>query len=189
MIHAIIFDMDGLLIDTEPYHTASWQRAAREMGYDMEMETAYQLRSLAGEFAGPMMKDIYGKDFHFEELHQRKRKIMDELLADSPIKEKRGAKELLGWLSSRGWKRAVATATRQEKANEYLEACKRIGEKPENCLALEDSPNGAWAGVRAGCKTIMVPDLTPVLPELKDKIWKEAADLLEVKQILGSLVS
>lgn len=209
MIKAIIFDMDGLLIDTEKYHTACWIAAAREQGFEMTMETALKLRSLGAEFAEPMLQEEFGEELDYEKLRLIKRTLMEKRLYETPAELKKGAVELLSWLSGQNCKKAVATATRREKAEEclkstglwsyfdavlsvtgvahgkpmpdvYLEACKKLEEAPENCLALEDSPNGAWSAVRAGCRTVMIPDLTPVPEELKGKLFGEAGSLLDL---------
>lgn len=209
MIKAVIFDMDGLLIDTEKHHTACWIEAAREQGFEMTMETALKLRSLGAEFAAPMLQEEFGEGLDYEKLRLIKRSLMDKRLYEIPVKLKKGAIELLSWLSEQNCKKAVATATRREKAEEclkstglwsyfdevlsvtgvahgkpmpdvYLEACKKLGEAPENCLALEDSPNGAWSAVRAGCKTVMIPDLTPVPEDLKGRLFGEAESLLNM---------
>lgn len=214
MIKAVIFDMDGLLIDTEKYHTACWIEAAREQGYEMTMETALKLRSLGAEYAAPMLKEEFGEGLNYEKLKAVKRNLMDRKLSEISVELKKGALELLSWLSGQNCKKAVATATRREKAEEclkstglwsyfdavlsvtgvkhgkpmpdvYLEACKRLGEAPEDCLALEDSPNGAWSAVRAGCKTVMIPDLTPVPKELKDSLSGEAESLLDIIDIIS----
>ena len=69
----------------------------------------------------------------------------------------------------------------------YLYACEKIGEKPENCLALEDSDNGALAAYRAGCKVVMVKDLADPLPETARFLTGTAENLLEVIPILKQL--
>jgi HAD superfamily hydrolase (TIGR01509 family) len=212
-IKAMIFDMDGLLLDTEKHHTRCWREAAKEQGFMMSVDTSLKLRSLAAEYAKPMLLEQFGETLDYERLKREKRKRMDQVLSEHPLEVKEGARELLTFLSDKKCKKAVATATRKEKAEQflkttglweyfdevlsvtgvehgkpmpdiYLEVCRMLGEKPEECVALEDSPNGALAAVRAGCRTILVPDLTPAPQDLKEYLWKEANSLKEVMELI-----
>ena len=70
MIRAVIFDMDGILLDTEKIYCHFWMEAGREAGYDWKMEHSLMLRSMAPEFAEPMMKEVFGQDFDYAEQAQ-----------------------------------------------------------------------------------------------------------------------
>ena len=69
---AVLFDMDGILIDTEKYLTVYKQKAMREAGYRLDLETAYKFRSCASVFAREQMKGIFGEDFPYDELRRRR---------------------------------------------------------------------------------------------------------------------
>ena len=132
------------------------------------------------------------------------------------VEKKPGAEALLQWLTEHGYKKAVATATDMERTCKYLKeigileqfdqivcapsvphgkpmpdvylhACAQIGEKPEHCLALEDSDNGALSAYRAGCKVVMVPDLAEPLPETMEFLTGIAEDLKKVIPLLEEL--
>jgi HAD superfamily hydrolase (TIGR01509 family) len=213
-IHAVIFDMDGLLIDTEKHLVRCWCQAAREFGFPMEERHALHIRSLAGKFAAPYLQAELGADFDYQRVRQRRKELVAQALAENGLERKKGALELLRWLRENGYRTAVATATDPERAEAYLTqigvrqlldevvcatmvengkpepdvylyACSRIGEQPEHCLALEDSPNGVRSAARAGCKVVMVPDLTPPEPELLPLLSGVAESLDEVIEILG----
>ncbi|MGN1031338.1 MAG: HAD family hydrolase [Butyricicoccaceae bacterium] len=193
MVRAVIFDMDGVLLDTEKHYCRMWMQAAHDMGYpDFTMEHSYHIRSMAPPFAEPYLKGVLGQEFDYYAVREHRRELMDRVLEEQGIEGKPGAAELLDWLNARGIKTAVATATEEKLARErlravgmedkfssivsakdadnvglgkpapdvYLFACSRIGERPEDCIAVEDSPNGVQSASDAGIRTVMVPDQT-----------------------------
>ncbi|MCM1166065.1 MAG: HAD family phosphatase [Lachnospiraceae bacterium] len=195
MIKAVIFDMDGLLLDTEKLLVRFWVRAANEAGFPMEREHALAIRSLHRKFAVPYLKGLFGEGFDYAEIRSRRMELMNEYLAENPLELKRGARELLGFLNGRGIPAAIATATDLERTRDYLTrvgifgcfdrivcatmveegkpkpdiyiyAARELGLEPRECMALEDSPNGVRSAAAAGCVTVMVPDLTPPDGEL-----------------------
>lgn len=216
MINAVIFDMDGLLINTEKYLFRYWKQAASEAGYELSDEQLLGIRSLAAEFAVPKYREMLGEDFDYHAIRNRRKELMDAHLEKYGVEKKPGAEVLLQWLTEHGYKKAVATATDMERTQKYLSeigileqfdqivcapsvphgkpmpdvylhACAKIGEKPEHCVALEDSDNGALSAYRAGCKVIMVPDLAGPLPETKEFLTGVAENLEEVIPLLQKL--
>lgn len=216
MINAVIFDMDGLLIDTEKHLFRYWKQAAAEAGYTLSDEQLLGMRSLAVEFAAPKFRKMMGEGFDYPAVRSRRKELMDAYLQKHGVEKKPGVDVLLQWLTEHGYKKAVATATDMERTQKYLSqigileqfdqivcapsvphgkpmpdvylhACAQIGEKPENCVALEDSDNGALSAYRAGCKVIMVPDLAGPLPETKEFLTGVAANLEEVIPFLQKL--
>ena len=189
MVKAVIFDMDGVLIDTEKYLVKYWCQAAKENGFDMQREHAIAIRSLAGKYAEPYLKDIFGDKFEYEIVRMRRKELMNEQIAKFQIEKKPEVDFILDELTKRGIKAAVATATDEQRAKKYLSqigiyekfnkvvcatmvengkpmpdiyhhVCSVIHEREQDCIAVEDSPNGVLSATRAGIRTIMVPDLT-----------------------------
>ena len=189
MIKAVIFDMDGILIDTEKWLNIYWQQAAKEAGFEVTREDGLAIRSLAGKYAGPYLRGIFGDSFDYEAIRERRKELMREHIAKYGIEKKPGVDDILSYLAEKNIKRAVATATDPERTKQYLTqigiydkfdkivsattvengkpqpdvylyACEQIGEKPEDCIAVEDSPNGILSAYRAGLSVVMVPDLT-----------------------------
>lgn len=216
MVKAVIFDMDGLLLDTEKLLVRFWQEAAREAGFDMTREIALNIRSMHRSFAIPYLKSVLGEDFDYPKIRSRRMELMNEHLEKHGLELKKGAKTLLTYLNENKIPAAVATATDYERAEKYLKetgifgyfdkiicatmvkvgkpkpdiyiyAASELGLEPSECAALEDSPNGVKSAAAAGCKTIMVPDLTEPDEELSRIIAAKAGSLDEVIGILEKI--
>lgn len=209
MVKAVIFDMDGVLIDTEKWLNTYWRQAAAEAGFDMTVEHALAIRSLAGKYAAPYLQEIFGKEFSYWTVRERRKELMKEHIARHGIDKKPGVDEVLDYLRAHGIVTAVATATDPVRAKDYLTkigiydkfdkiicatmvengkpkpdiylyACEQIGMQPEDCVAVEDSPNGVRAAVDAGIRTIMVPDLTQPEGETAEIITAKADTLFDL---------
>ncbi len=189
MIKGAVFDMDGLMTDTEKLYLRYWKEAAADFGYDMQNEHVYAIRSLARKYSIPKLKSFFGENFPTEEVRARRTELINAHIEKYGIDVKKGLFELLDFLSSKGIKLAVATATPRERAlhclekidalryfdavicgdmiesgkpdpDIYLTAARELGLPPEQCAAFEDSPNGIKAAHSAGCHAIMIPDMT-----------------------------
>lgn len=215
MIKAFIFDMDGVLIDTEKLFFIYWRQAARDCGYEMTEEQALSLRSLAGKFAAPLFKEWYGEAADYQACRRRRMELMNEHIAKYGIEKKAGVDELMTYLKQQNLKISLATATDFERATRYLKmldllhyfdkitcatmvengkpypdvylaAVAELGFVPEECVAVEDSPNGVTSAFRAGCKVIMVPDLTQPDEQLQQKLYRKCDSLTAIpKAVFG----
>lgn len=205
--------MDGVLIDTEKHYNAAWCEAARGAGFDFTREHALLLRSLDPNLAAELMKELFGERFDYFAIREVRRKLVAERLEKYGLEKKPGIDALLDFLHEKGIKTAVATATPIAMAYQhldkigvknrfgkivsakqvahgkpapdvYLYACGQIGEKPEDCIAVEDSPNGIKSAYAAGCKPVMVPDLTQPDEELAPMLYGVAKTLADIKQMI-----
>lgn len=215
LIRAVIFDMDGTLIDTEKYYRRFWPMAMAEFGYVMSEEQALAIRSLGRPFAPVRMRQWFGEQLDYEAVRQRRKELMEPFLKREGIERKPGALELLTDLKRRKMVTAVATATDMERTREYLGqvkllpyfdeiisatlvpegkpspdiylyACEKLGLPPGECLAVEDSPNGVLSAYRAGCPVIMVPDQTGP-EELTEYLYACVDSLADITDFLDRL--
>ena len=212
MICAVIFDMDGVLIDTEKHYNAAWCQAATEAGFPFTREHALLLRSCEAKEGEKLMQGIFGPSFDYYAIRERRRELVRERLAQYGLEKKPGVEETLRFLRAKGIKTAVATATALDitkshlttigvcdlfdsivsaknvahgkpEPDVYMYACEQIGERPQDCMAVEDSPNGIMAAYRAGLRTVMVPDLTQPDEELTKYLYacvNSLSDLCEL---------
>ena len=216
MYKAVLFDMDGLVIDTEKHYQKAWIQAAKELGFNMTAKEQLYLRSCTKKYAEPIMQKFFGPDFDYDKVRDRRKEIMDEDLKKFGIEKKPYVDEILDFLKEKGIKRALVTATPENRAREYLKetkledkfdriicadmvenskpdpdvylfACKQVNYKPSDCLALEDSPNGVHSAHSAGVDVIMVPDLSEPDEELSKIILKRAGSLKDVISFLQEL--
>ena len=184
---AVIFDMDGTILDTESVFRTIVFEVCTELGF--EMTDAVHMAMVGGshENTNRLLVESYGVTFPYALFDERCRVIMRER-SHGGVPVKRGARELIGELRERGIPTAVATSSRNPHAQHhlgaaglldlfetvvtrddvvnpkphpepYLTAARRLGVDPLHCLALEDSHSGVRAAHAAGMQTVMVPDL------------------------------
>lgn len=215
-IKAVIFDMDGVIVDTEKLLVKYWCQAANEMGFPMTREQALELRSLSSRYAEPYLKGLFGDSFNYRKVRARRIDLMEDDIDLNGVKIKPGLEELMSYLKEQGYKVAVATATDFDRAVPYLQkarvyemldalccgpqvehgkpdpdiylfAAQKLGVEPEECIAVEDSPNGIKSAYAAGMLTVMVPDLTQPDEELRPMIYRKCDDLLGIIGVLELL--
>lgn len=188
---AAIFDMDGLLLDSERIYGVAWADTAREMGIPLTQEMIHATIGMNAKVSEQYMKGCLGADFDFHTFHEAARHLTYRRLEEEGIPLKPHAAEILQWLTEAGWRLALATSTREHVARHLLQArglmgyfdtlcfgsqvergkpypdifllaARRLGVAPEACVVLEDSPNGIAAAHAAGMTSLWIPDqITP----------------------------
>ena len=174
---------------------------------------ALELRSLGKPFAVQRFREWFGEDFDYAKVRAYRQTLINEFFERDGIPLKPGAVELLEYLRAEGIASALATANAYPKAKMlldriglfpyfdrvicadmvergkpapdiYAHACRELGLPPERTFAVEDSPNGVRSAFAAGCKVIMVPDLTEPDEELSQMLYARASELLDIKNLL-----
>ena len=213
MIQGLIFDMDGLILDTEKLLAKYWMQAAHEAGFPMELHHVLGIRSLAAVFAKPKLQGVFGDSFDYEAIRARRRELTAQHIAAHGIERKPGIIELLDYCKETGIRCAVATATDRERTRDYLSqagiydrfdtfvcgdmvhkgkpdpeiyltASQALGLPPASCMALEDSPNGIRSASAAGCRAVMIPDLSQPEAELKPLLYACVPTLSDVIELI-----
>lgn len=210
----VIFDMDGLLFDTEWPSYLALKEVMEKEGYEFLLEHYKQLIGLTHDHSTRVMQNLYGSDFQYKPLNEAYRKRFNEILDTDGLMIKPGAEQLLDWLDRKGLKKCIASSSSRETIGRYLkkaglesrfdlyvsgqevqfgkphpdiflEACKRADEAPESAIVLEDSLNGLKAAHAANIPCIVVPDLIEPSEEFKEKAFSIVSDLEEVINIIG----
>lgn len=213
MPFAIIFDVDGLLLDTERIAREGWRRAMSERGFTLTDEFYLNLVGRTQLASKPILLTKYGADFPFEEVYADRGQYIITYVRQHGIADRPGARSLLDYLQEKGVRMAVGSASPTDYSIEklaltqlngyfevtvfgdevpnskpapdiFLEAANRLNVPPKNCIVLEDSSAGVCAAHAAGMRVIMVPDLIQVDDELKEIAYAVLPDLYAAQQLL-----
>lgn len=188
VFRAAIFDMDGLLIDSERAISEAWMAGARALGFRLEMADFVRVIGTAAQQSTAMLIEIMGSEQAMRATAAKARSLLPQAGGGPVFPLKTGALALLEALHVAGIPCAVASSSSIAEIRHrlghvdvlryfrsiaggdevahgkpdpalYLLAAERLGVAPEHCIAFEDSENGARAAQAAGVRVVIVPDL------------------------------
>lgn len=194
MLKGAIFDMDGLMFDTEQIWQKNWNKTAAEMGITLPEEFKFNICGTSGKLMNSVIEKYYGVEDGSTIAQKVKNMVHDDLIDFTP--EKPGVHEILEFFKQRGVRMAVASSSTEEvirrnlkntNTEEYIEAivsgssmkngkpapdiflaaAEKLGIDPKECYVFEDAFNGVTAGYNAGCRTIMIPDMSQPTDEIR----------------------
>ena len=212
-IFGVLFDMDGLVLDSEVLYTRFWREAAHALGYPMTEPQSLGMRSLGKKRGQPYLESLFGPGIDYTQLRNERIRRMEAYVAVHGIAPKSGIYELMDFLNENQIPAAIASSSPMESIREHLEkanlldrfqalcsghdipngkpapdiyllAAEKLNLAPENCLALEDSPTGIRSASAAGCLPVMIPDLDQPEPETKELLFARADSLTDIIAIV-----
>lgn len=213
MIKGVIFDMDGVMIDSERQSNYGWKNAAKEKNVEMPMWLIDSFKGAPAKLSKQYFDDYFKGQLDYWETRRRRSDFVHELRKKEGIPVKKGLYELLEYIRLNGLKCAVATSTYRESAyktlsiigvKEYLDgivfgdevengkpapdiflkAASQLNLKPHECIVIEDSINGIKAGYNAKMRVVHVPDTIIINDEIRALTSKVCEDLGQIPAVI-----
>lgn len=210
-MNTVIFDMDGLMFDTESVFIKAWDYAGEKMGIGKAGYMTMKTLGMSIVMSRKIWFDEFGDIYNEDALRKYTKEFLTKYYSENKVPIKKGLYTLLDYLHNKEYKLAVASSSPKlevenhlKSANVfdyfsvivcgdmvnkskpepeiYLKACELLQETPENCYVLEDSRNGLLSAYCAGCKPIMVPDLWQPDEKITGLLFGKFTDLEKVKE-------
>jgi len=208
-IGGAVFDMDGLLFDTERLAFNALKQVAAEWGYSLSWADYLRLVCIPEHEERRILRSLWGDDSPIGEIRKQQEGILNEAAEGDGPPVKSGVRELLALLSSVGIPTGVATQSPSARAKAYVEAAglreafrvviggdeverrkpapdlylraaSLLGVSPKELLVFEDSESGVQAGLSAGCQVVVVPDLAEPPPEVTAQVLARVPSLIDI---------
>ena len=212
----IVFDMDGVLLDSEQLILNIWVYLGEKYHYEGMRDVMLECLGTNNEETRRIVDRTYGPDFPYEDFRKESKEIFQERTKKDGVPLKPGARELLQFLKINGWDIGLASSTSGATVREelqgvglldffqvivsgdmvqeskphpeiYFKACEMLGVNPKEAVAVEDSKNGVRSAAMAGMKVILVPDLMDPDEDTQRLAWKQFADLFDVRRFFTGM--
>ena len=212
-IDAVIFDMDGVIFDSERITRIMWKKAGEEFNVKDVDSTVAEVTGRSFSDTCSYLKEKYGENFPAVEFRTRCSELFHSYADKNGLPFMSEAKETLDYLKQKGYTLALASSTRQAVVERelkqasiydyfktitcgdmvahskpdpeiYIKAAESLGADCHRCIAIEDSPNGIISSYRAGMMSVMVVDQIKPTEELKKILYKLCYSLREVRSFL-----
>lgn len=216
MVSGIIFDMDGVLIDSERQSNEGWLWAAGQLGVDMPIWLIDSFKGAPAELCCKLFDDYYNGVIDYWEAKELRTQHVYKIRETEGIPVKKGVKDIFEYIRNNGLKCAVATSTRRESAEKtlheigvwdyldavvygdevehgkpepdiFLRAAKAIGVNPSEAVVVEDSINGIKAGYAADMRVVHIPDTIAIDDDIRKLTYMVCDDLNGLIDVVESI--
>ncbi len=213
-IKGVLFDMDGVIFDTEKAYLETWTKVFKSYGYDLKRETYISIMGTGRDNAVRTFKEAFGEDIPMEDMYKDKDRILKEIIESGSVPLKPGAVEILTYLRENNVKTALATSAKMWRAETqlkmsgikdmfdkitcgdeiknlkpdpdiFLKSAQKLALNPDECIVIEDSPAGIQAAFNAGMYGIHVEDLKEADATIKKYCQANFKNLMEIKEYIA----
>ncbi len=215
-IRGVLFDLDGLILDTEILYSRFWMEACHYYGFPMTYQQSLSMRALDRRKGAAMLEHFFGPTIDYLQVRTKRVEMMEEFVDQNGVGLKPGIRELLAYLKEQNIATAITSSSPIPRIQKYLgfhglensfhQLCSgrdvplgkpapdiylagaaALGLRPGECLALEDAPSGIRSAHDAGCFTVMIPDQDQPSDETRALLHGKADSLLDIIDILKLL--
>jgi beta-phosphoglucomutase len=212
-VEAVLFDMDGVIFDTERVYLDIWTRIFKRHGYKMSKDVYVSVMGRGRKNVIKTFLEVYGENLPIMQMYDEKDKELEQAIKEGQISVKIGAREILRFFKESGYKIGLATSAKRDRAmmqfkntniegefdimvygdditkakpnpEIFLKAAQKLYIKPENCIVIEDSPAGIEGAHKAKMIGIHVEDLKKADKEILRYCYKSFKNLLDIREYL-----
>lgn len=213
IVRGVLFDVDGVILDTECLYSRFWMEACHFYGFPMTKEQSLQMRSLNKIAGQEKFHALFGPTADYATIRLKRIELMDAFVEQEGVAAKPGIEKLLDALEERSIPCAITSSSPYERLERYLtplnlfhrfqkvitgydvpkgkpepdiylRGAAELGLAPNECLALEDSPAGILSAYRAGCLPVLIPDQNTPGEDTLSLLYAKADTLTDVITLL-----